>query len=393
MMPLPYLFTILMYVFVALLSAADASLVSTGMLPSFLALRWVRVHFITLGIVSQAVFGLLPGLTASVTKSPRPRMRWDIWLTLNAGLVALVGGFAGMILPMIFAGGTLVFIAATLLLLEMWKVRGGEAPPSLKYYLTGIFYLLVGIIIGTGLFLNWSPALHIQVPLEAHIHANSWGFMSLVFAGLLLDFVPAITGRQLGTRRDTTIIFWGMTLGAIGLVLGPWLGRNLPLLVSGLVLHLAATIWLLVLVVRAFREAGQLGQPGAWHLIASYAWILVPVLIAPLTLAKLLDGPAIEATAPQALIYGWALQFAIALIPYTVRRYFLREEKPGLGGSWLSLAAAAVGSVLVWASIFAGPIQGMLYGIGFVLYMLGIGSLLAELVGAARDGLKKLETV
>ena len=94
-MPLPYLFTILMYVFVALLSAADASLVSTGMLPSFLALRWVRVHFITLGIVSQAVFGLLPGLAASVTKSPRPRMRWDIWLTLNAGLVALAVVLAG----------------------------------------------------------------------------------------------------------------------------------------------------------------------------------------------------------------------------------------------------------------------------------------------------------
>lgn len=392
-MPLPYVFTILLYVFVALLSAADASLVSMSFLPSFLALRWVRVHFITLGIVSQAVFGLLPGLTASMSKVPRPRMRWDIWLSLNAGLVALVGGFSGMVLPMIFAGGTLIFAAATLLLLQMWGVRGGEAPASLKYYITGVFYLLVGIIIGTGLFLNWSSALYIQVPLEAHIHANSWGFMSLVFAGLLVDFIPAITGRQLGTRRDTTVIFWGMTLGALGLVLGPWLGRNLPLLVSGLVLHLAATTWLLVLMARAFREAGQLGEPGAWHLLASYAWILVPVLVAPLALAKLVDGPAIEAIAPQALIYGWTLQFAIALIPYTVRRFFLKEEKPRLGGSWMSLAAAAVGSALVWASIFLVPVQGILYGTGFVLYMLVIIYLLVELVQAARGGLRKLEMV
>ena len=87
--------------------------------------------------------------------------------------------------PMIFAGGTLIFIAATLLLLQLWNVRGGGAPASLKFYITGIFYLLVGIIIGTGLWLNWSEALYIKVPLEAHIHANSWGFMSLVFAGLL----------------------------------------------------------------------------------------------------------------------------------------------------------------------------------------------------------------
>ncbi|MBV5268264.1 MAG: hypothetical protein JZU67_07165, partial [Burkholderiaceae bacterium] len=142
------------------------------------ALRWVRVHFITLGILSQVIFGLLPLLVASLSKKTRPPMRWDIWLTLNVGFVTLVAGFGGMNHPMIFAGGTLIFISATLLLIQLWNVRGGDAPESLKFYITGIFYLLVGIIIGTGLFLNWSDALYIKVPLEAHIHANSWGFMS-----------------------------------------------------------------------------------------------------------------------------------------------------------------------------------------------------------------------
>ena len=72
-----------------------------------------------------------------------------------------------------------------------------------------LFYLLVGIIIGTGLFLNWSEALYIKVPLEAHIHANSWGFMSLVFAGLLVDFVPMITGRPLGTTKNVSTYLLG----------------------------------------------------------------------------------------------------------------------------------------------------------------------------------------
>ncbi|MGE5250193.1 MAG: hypothetical protein ACM3QS_08255 [Bacteroidota bacterium] len=390
-MPLPYVLTIVLYVFVALLSAADASLVSMSFLQPFLALRWVRVHFITLGVVSQAVFGLLPGLVASLSKKPRPAMRWDIWLSLNAGLISLVAGFAGMVLPMIFAGGTLIFTAATLLLFELWRARGGEAPASLKYYLAGIFYLLVGIIIGTGLFLNWSPALHIKVPLEAHIHANSWGFMSLVFAGLLMDFIPMITGRSLGTRRDAALIFWGMTLGALGLVLGPWLGGNVPLIVFGLVVHLAATAWLLILVFRAFRAAGRLRDPGAWHLIASYLWILAPVLFAPLTLAHILQAAPIEATAPQALIYGWVLQFAIALIPYMTRRLFLKQENARLGGSWVSLWAATLGSLLVWASIFILPVQGIMYGVGFALYMLAIAVLLIELVQIAREALKKFE--
>ncbi|HNC91692.1 MAG TPA: hypothetical protein PL000_22400, partial [Anaerolineales bacterium] len=198
-MPIPYLLTTLLYTFVAMFVAADASLVSMTVFSAFPALRWVRVHFITLGILSQLVFGVLPILTASLSKKEKPAMRWDIWLMLNAGLVTLVAGFASMNHPMIFTGGTLIFIAALLLILQLWNIRGGDAPASLKFYITGIFYLLVGIIIGTGLFLNWSDALYIKVPLEAHIHANSWGFMSLVFAGLMVDVIPMVTGKPLAS--------------------------------------------------------------------------------------------------------------------------------------------------------------------------------------------------
>jgi len=390
-MPIPYLLTTLVFTFVALLVAADASLISINLLSAFPALRWVRVHFITLGILSQVIFGLLPWLVASLSKKPRPAMRWDIWLTLNVGLVALIAGFSSMNHPIIFAGGTLIFIAAVLLFLQLWSVRGGDAPASLKFYITGIFYLLVGIIIGTGLFLNWSTALYIKVPLEAHIHANSWGFMSLVFAGLLVDFVPMITGRPFGDRNAITYIYWGMTLGAFGLVLGPWLGGSLPSTVAGLILHIASTVWLVVLMVRAFRESGRLNNPGAWHLVSSYLWILAPVLIAPLILLKVLDGKAIEATAPQALIYGWVLQFGIALIPYIARRYFLKEENPQLGGCWGSLAAVTVGSVLVWVSIFIVPARGVLYGVGFGLYALALIHPVGELFAIVRNGLQKHE--
>ena len=318
-------------------------------------------------------------------------MRWDIWLTLNAGLVVLVAGFSGVNQPMIFGGGTLVFIAATLLLIQLWKVRGGNAPASLKFYITGVIYLLVGIIIGTGLWLNWSEALYIKVPLEAHIHANSWGFMSLVFAGLLVDFIPMITGRPLGERNAVAYIYWGMTLGAFGLVLGPWLGGSLPPTVAGLVLHLSATLWLMVLMGRALRSSGRLASAGGWHLIASYSWILLPVLVAPLILLGFIKGGPVESIAPQALIYGWVLQFGIALIPYIARRFFLKQEDAQLGGCWGSLAAVTAGSLFVWVSIFIVPARGVLYGIGFGLYALGLIHPVKELFGIARDGLQKID--
>lgn len=390
-MPIPYLLTTLMFTFVAVLAAADASLVSVNLVGAFPALRWVRAHFITLGIVSQVIFGLLPILVASLSKRPRPAMRWDIWLTLNGGFLALVAGFAGVNQPMILTGGTLIFTAATLLLIQLWNVRGGDAPASLKFYITGIFYLLVGIIVGTGLWLNWSEALYIQIPLEVHIHANSWGFMSLVFAGLLVDLIPMITGRPLGSAKEISLIFWGMALGAFGLVLGPWLGGSLPPTVSGLVLHLSATIWLIVLMGRALKAGGQLDNAGGWHLLASYAWILLPVLVAPLIILGFTEGGPIESTAPQALIYGWIFQFGVAIVPFIARRFFLREQKPQLGGNWGSLAGITLGSIFIWVSIFIVPARGMLYGIGFALYALAMIPPVRELFEIARDGLKKIE--
>lgn len=392
-MPVPYLITTLLYILVALLAALDAALVSLGLAAQFAALRWMRVHFITLGILSQVVFGVLPILLASISKKSRPTLRWDIWLTLNAGLVGLVAGFGSVNQALILGGGTLIFTATTLLLIHLWQIRGGGAPASLKFYLTGIAYLLLGIIIGTGLWLNWSKALYIQVPLEAHIHANSWGFMSLVFAGLLVDFIPMVTGRPLGTARETSIIYWAMTLGAFGLVLGPWLGGSLPPTVAGLILHITATAWLIVLLARALKAGGKLSSAGGWHLLLSYAWILAPVLVAPAILLGFIQGGPVEATAPQALIYGWVLQFGIAFIPYFARRLFLKQPNAQLGGCWGSLAAANLGSILIWVSIFAGAAGGLFYGIGFILYALALIHPLKEMIEIAQAGLHQLEAV
>ncbi|MCC6498681.1 MAG: hypothetical protein IT313_00290 [Anaerolineales bacterium] len=391
-MSIPYLITALLYTFVAILAAVDASFVSWNLLAAFPALRWVRVHFITLGIVSQVVFGLLPTLVASLSNKPKPAFRWDVWLTLNVGFVALIAGFSGVNHAMIFTGGALIFSATTLLFIQLWNAHGGDAPASLKFYVTGLFYLLVGIIVGTVLWLNWSDALYIQVPLEVHIHANSWGFMSLVFAGLLVDLIPPITGRALGTSRDISIIYWGMALGAFGLILGPWLGGSLPPTISGLILHLGATIWLIVLMARALKASGRLSTPGGWHLLTSYAWILLPVLVAPLILTHVIAGGPVEATAPQPLIYGWVLQFGIALIPYTARRFFLKEERPQLGGCWGSLTALTLGGVLIWISIFIpAPAKGALYGIGFAFYALALAHPMKETFEIVRDGLKRIE--
>lgn len=382
----PYIFTALFYLFVALFIAADAALISWNLSSAFPALRWMRVHFITLGFVAQVMFGLLPVLVAGLVGKARPVIRWDIWLLLNAGFVLLIGGFSGVARLLIFTGGTLVFVAVILLFAQLWRLGGGNVPVSLRFYLTGVAYLLLGIIVGTGLWLNWDAVLHIRTPLEVHIHANSWGFMSLVFAGLLIDFMPMLTGRPLGGQRQQTAIYWGMTIGALGLVLGPWLPAaiSLPPTVVGLVLHLTSTLWLVGLMGRGLKGGGYLRQAGGWHLLASYLWILLPVLVAPLIILNFLEGGPVEMTAPQPLIYGWVLQFALAIIPYVTGRYLLHEPNPALGGSWATLILLTLGGLLVWVSIFV-PAGGLLYGLGFTLYALSFIHPIQQLLAIVRQ--------
>ncbi len=261
-----------------------------------------------------------------------------------------------------------------------------------KFYIAGLSYFLLGILIGTGLWLGWSKILQISVPVEVHIHANNWGLMSLVFAGLLVDLYPRFAGRPLAWPRSITPIFWMMTLGALGLVLGPWFS-SLYFTVPGLVLHLSATIWLLLNVIKPLWGDRPAWTPGIWHLVLSYFWILAPVLVAPLIILGVpgFPGAGIEQGAPQALIYGWVLQFGFALLPLLFRRAFLPAEAPRLGGTAFSVVAVNLGGFFLWASIFFMPYTALLHGTAYALWTVSALPIAADIWQIVKQGLSGLE--
>ena len=396
-MLLPYVLMMLVYLTLAALMALDASLTSLSLVPFFSGLRWLRVHFITLGMLTQIIFGALPGLVALQTaERRRPAMRWDIWLALNAGLLILLIGIPLMNFALILTGGTLIFTATMLLIQQLrglWptgRVIGNHG--GRPFYLAGLSYLLLGIVVGTGLWFGWGTALKIATPIEVHIHANSWGFMSLVFAGLIVDVYPIVTGHSLAWPHAIRPIFWMMVLGAFGLVLGPWIPSH-TVLVPGLILHLSATIWLLLSVIKPLLEKQAAWTVGMLHLVTSYVWILAPILVAPLIILKVpgFPGAGIEQSAPQALIYGWVLQFGYAMVPYLVRRAFQPHAPAQLGGSWLSLIAVHLGGIFLWASIFIQSWYGLLHGTAYALWLLSMLPVMGELWQIVRTGLAQLD--
>ena len=71
----PYFLVTFLYVMLAVLGALDASLINFEFLPFFAGFRWMRVHFITLGALTEIVFGILPILVAARAGLPRPKIR------------------------------------------------------------------------------------------------------------------------------------------------------------------------------------------------------------------------------------------------------------------------------------------------------------------------------
>ena len=152
---LPYILMAALFLFLAILAAIESSFSSLSLLPWFNGMVWLRVHLITLGAMTQLLFGALPLLTAVRHRLPRPATRWDIWLTLNAGILALLVGIPLVNRVPIIMGGTLVFIATVLLIGQLLKLR--QAAPAnenkaegvgngRKFYIAGLSYFLVGIL-------------------------------------------------------------------------------------------------------------------------------------------------------------------------------------------------------------------------------------------------------
>jgi hypothetical protein len=390
-MNLYFLMTFL-FIFVAALGALDAALTSWTIIPWVNGLRWLRVHFITLGALTEMLFGLLPLLVAKRANRPAPRTRLDTWLVLNVGLILLLAGIPIVNQVLIFAGGSLIFIATLLLVHQLYQLRPlNRTDPGLgrKFYLVGLSFFLVGITVGTGLWLGWSDVLRIQTPVEVHIHANNWGLMSLLFAGLLVDIYPIVMKRPFAWPNSINKIFWLMSLGAVGLVLGPWV-NSLYFTVPGLILHLTATVWLLLNVIKpVWGDRAQWAKPGLWHLTTAYFWLIAPLLVAPVIILQVpgFPGTGVEQNAPQALIYGWLLQFGSAIMLYFAQRQFQPEAEPQFGGSWLSLGLIHLGSISLWISIFVEA-GGFWHGLAYGLWTAAIVPIAWQLWRLIRPGLE-----
>ena len=383
----PYRTMVRLFAVLGALAAIDAALASVGVTSFLMGLRWLRVHLVTIGIVAEAAFGLLPGLVALRAGRPAPPPRNDRWLLLNVGLVTLLVGIPLIRAPMIGVGGTLVLLAAVWLAWDLWRIVPDASDATANgtggrpFYLAALSFVVVGALVGTGLWLGWGPWLRIAVPKETHVHAVVWGFASFVLAGLLTDLQLPLTGRAAARPRWLTIAFWLQLAGALALLAAPWMGDANGLMIGGIVLFAFATALLYVQRILPLRAHGG---PGAAHVLTAYIWILVPATALPFILlgSGTLPVARVESVGPAILAYGWLLQTLIALLPPAFARIEQADassaDRLALGGRWSSWIGLNLCTLALVASIALPAFEARLQGVAF-------GLLAAVLLGWAWD--------
>ncbi|HWI62325.1 MAG TPA: hypothetical protein VNT75_10840, partial [Symbiobacteriaceae bacterium] len=242
-------------------------------------LNWLRVHVLTIGTMTQMIFATLPGLVSRKLGTPNrpPGEAWLQWALVNGGFVLVIAGIVGIDPWTATAGATLIFTAVWRLaafVTGSYRAAGYRWREAMRFYVTAPLYLLVGITMAVSLvFAWWAPGGRAGT-LEAHVHANVWGFLALTVAGALTDLFPVAAGRGLARPKWTGRIYWLLNLGAMALVAGPWLNLH-PVTVAGLLTYMTGSILLLTNLALTLAE-GRSATPAALHMTLAYLWMVVP---------------------------------------------------------------------------------------------------------------------
>ena len=185
--------------------------------------RWLAIHLLLLGAVSNAIVIWSAHFTAAVLRTPAPANRLGEALrlgVLNAGVLAvLVGGTAD--LPWVGVAGAAGVFAAVAAHLHWLRGRLRAALPArfgitVHYYVAATVALLTGIPVGAWMLVvddSTRPRL-----VLFHAHVNLLGWVTLTVLGTVLTLWPTILRTRIADGA-VTAARTALPTAAIGLVL------------------------------------------------------------------------------------------------------------------------------------------------------------------------------
>jgi hypothetical protein len=330
-------------------------------------------HALTLGVITNAIFGALHQFLPAVVGLPirYPRVARLGLVTFSLGVPLLVAGL-WLWTVRIQAVAWAVLLAAVGL--ASWNVLparrlaqrnryvGGFV--SLAHFALGLAMVIAAARIGHGL--GWWEADRLRL-LAAHFHLGVLGFASLTVVAFGSRMLPAFLGAPATPDKYVVAIGWvagaGLALftaGAVGL--GPILFRA-----GGALMLLAATAHFASVAAHFRRRAADRLEPGLGFIALASSSYFAAILLGGVLLVR--SGPDLRSWALYGVlaIAGWLVMFIVGVMHRVAPRLIVLL----IAGQRRSLSPAAQRAELLHAPL-AWSACGF-SAIGIALLAVGIG--------------------
>ena len=295
-----------------------AMTVAVGVAHPFLpSWRWLAIHLLLLGAVTNAIVVWSAHFTAAVLRVPPParrRAEAGRLVLLNLGVAGvLIGGAIDVGWLAVAGAGALFAAVAAHLAWLAGRLRAAlPAPLSITthYYVAACVALLTGIPAGAWMLID--PAARPRL-LLFHAHANLLGWVTLTVLGTLLALWPTVLRTRMdeaaiaGARTALPLAASGLVALAIG-VLAWW-----PALAAGGIALIATGV---VAIARPAVRTARAKPPGsfaAWSIAAAGAWLIVALVLDAWSLLTA-AGPAEAAAAFDVVLVPLLLGFAVQVL-------------------------------------------------------------------------------
>lgn len=358
------------------------------------AARWLLVHLLVLGAVSNAILIWSWHFAAALLRLPTESLRRGQALRLvlfNAGALGVVGGtVTSARLPVVAGAAVVAGVAgwhATALLRRARAALPSRFGVTVRYYVAAGLALPVGAVLGVLLGRpGLSDAGHGRV-VVAHEVVNLLGWVGLTVVGTLVTLWPTMLrtrvadGAESAARRALPVLVGGVAAAAAAALAG-----SLVLAAAGVLVVLAGVVTVAVPHAEEVRRKAPVELPTA-SVLAGMLWLAGSLVALAVGLATAGDWAtagerAGALTAP--LLAGFAAQVLIGALGYLVPVVLgggpsvQRATSTLLGrAGWARLTAANAGLLLAVL-----PVPSLVRVVLSVVVLVAFGSALPLLVGA-----------
>ncbi len=304
------------------------ALLAVSLTHSFIpASRWLLIHLLLLGAVTNAIFVWSSHFTETLLRSPSGKgvQRWlaPRLVVLNAGAITVIVGVVWTGWVVVLAGAILVAVAVLwhgiAFTVAMHRALPSRFGATVRYYIAATVMLLVGVTFGVLLAHGISGGLVWRLGL-AHATANVFGWVGLTIAGTLVTLWPTmlrtrvVEGVERASKRALVVLLVALVVMIVAILLG-W--RYVAAV--GVLGYLAGIVVLARPMVAEARQKPPAGY-ATWSVAAGGVW-LVGSLVALTVILASSSWPAVSSavnTLVGPLAAGFVAQVLFGALSYLV---------------------------------------------------------------------------